>query len=82
MSDETRELSFEDALAKLEEIVQAMESGELSLEQSMARFEEGMTLSALCAERLAATEEKVEMLMKKANGELDWQEVTPPQEYE
>jgi len=57
--------TFEDALKRLEEIVAAMEAGELRLEEMMAYFEEGMKLVEFCNRRLREVEEKVEKLVKK-----------------
>jgi exodeoxyribonuclease VII small subunit len=67
------ELNFEAALQRLEQIVQDLERGNLSLEASMAAFEEGMKLSKLCNARLAAAEKKVETLMQNADGTAAWQ---------
>ncbi|MBX3746232.1 MAG: exodeoxyribonuclease VII small subunit [Verrucomicrobiae bacterium] len=53
------EPSFEDALGKLESIVEAMEGGELPLEQLLARYEEGTRLARLCEEKLAAAEQRI-----------------------
>ena len=69
------DLKFEAALARLEAIVAEMESGELPLEESMKRFEEGMTLTRLCAAKLGETERKIEMLIRTAEGENEWREV-------
>ncbi len=68
-----KELNFEAALQRLEQIVQDLERGNLSLEASMAAFEEGMKLSKLCNARLAAAEKKVEPLMQNADGTATWQ---------
>jgi exodeoxyribonuclease VII small subunit len=57
-------LSFEQALEKLQLTVKRLESGELSLEQALQSFEEGMKLSAACQEQLKAAEQRVEILMK------------------
>ncbi len=67
--------TFEEALAELEAIVGQMESGELPLEESMKRFERGMALAKFCTGKLAETEKKIEMLMKNADGEAQWQEL-------
>lgn len=56
--------SFESALEKLQLTVKKLESGELSLEQSLAFFEEGVRLTRLCQEQLAAVEQRVELLTK------------------
>ena len=58
-------LTFEGALARLEEIVAEMEGGTVSLEEMMARFEEGQKLVAFCSGKLNEIERKVEILVKK-----------------
>lgn len=60
---------FEDNLNRLEEIVRKMESGDLSLEDSLKAFEEGIKLSRLCAKKLDESERRVEVLLKQ-DGEL------------
>ena len=55
--------SFEAAMEKLQATVKRMESGELSLEDSLKSFEEGVRLTRLCQERLSAAERRVEILM-------------------
>jgi len=59
---------FEDAMARLEEIVQSLESGNLSLEESIKAFEEGMKLAKFCSQKLEEAEKKVTMLMKEGEG--------------
>lgn len=63
-------VSFEDALARLESIVDRLEKGELSLEESLALYEEGIGLSRLCHGKLAEAEDRIELLMKNARGEV------------
>lgn len=65
--DET--VNFEKAMARLEKIVSEMESGELPLEDMIARFEEGQGLITFCTGKLNEVEKKVEMLVKKG-GEI------------
>ncbi|HOG07290.1 MAG: exodeoxyribonuclease VII small subunit [Syntrophales bacterium] len=55
---------FEDALHKLEALVRKMESGELSLEESLKAFEEGIRLSRQCAQKLDEAERRVEVLLR------------------
>jgi len=55
---------FEDNLNRLEEIVKKMENGDLSLEDSLKAFEEGIKLSRLCAKKLDEAERRVEVLLK------------------
>ena len=54
--------SFEDSLSELEALVESMENGELSLEESLAAFERGIALSRNCQQALQAAEQKVEIL--------------------
>lgn len=61
---------FEEALKKLEGIVEAMESDELPLETLIARFEEGTRLAKICQEKLAEAELKIQQLEKNADGEM------------
>ena len=61
---------FEDALKKLETIVEAMESDDLPLETLLAKYEEGTKLARLCQEKLAEAELKIQQLEKSASGEL------------
>ncbi|MBN2570319.1 MAG: exodeoxyribonuclease VII small subunit [Deltaproteobacteria bacterium] len=67
------EKTFEKALERLEEIVKRMEEGDMTLDDSLKAFEEGINLSRFCAKKLDDAERKVEMLMK-SNGK---QEVIP-----
>ena len=63
-------LPFEEALEKLEAIVESMEGEDLPLETLLARFEEGSRLARLCQTKLAEAELKVQQLEKNAAGEL------------
>ncbi len=64
------EKKFEAALARLEEIVTELESGDVSLEQSLKLFEEGARLARICNKRLEEAERKVEILLKDKDGNL------------
>ncbi|MBN1670133.1 MAG: exodeoxyribonuclease VII small subunit [Kiritimatiellae bacterium] len=70
MTKQTREkeLSFEQALERLEAIVEEMEGGSLSLEKMTAHFEEGQTLVKFCSKKLNEVERKIEILVKKGDG--------------
>ena len=59
---------FEDALRDLEGTVQRLESGELSLEDSLAAFEQGVALVRVLTEKLAGVERRVEVLMRDREG--------------
>ena len=63
------DLPFEEALKKLESIVEAMESDELPLETLLARFEEGTRLARVCHTKLAEAELKIQQLEKNAAGQ-------------
>ena len=63
------ELSFEEALHKLEAIVEAMESGDLPLESMLSRCEEGAKLSQICQAKRAEAELKIQQLETTASGE-------------
>ena len=64
------EKKFEAALARLEDIVTQLETGDLALEQSLKLFEEGVKLSRICNTRLEEAERKVEILLKDRSGNL------------
>ena len=61
---------FEDTFKKLEAIVNKLETGDLSLEESMKLFEEGMRLSRICSQKLAEVQKRVELLLKAEDGSL------------
>ena len=61
---------FEEALKKLEGVVEAMEAGDLPLETLIARYEEGARLAKICQEKLAEAELKIQQLEKNAAGEM------------
>jgi exodeoxyribonuclease VII small subunit len=63
-------MPFEEALKKLEGIVEAMESDELPLESLLAKYEEGSRLAKICREKLSEAELKIQQLEKNAAGEL------------
>ena len=62
------EMNFENAIARLEQIVRALESGSAPLDDSLALFEEGVRLVKLCNEKLDSAEQKVRILTEKADG--------------
>ena len=61
--------TFENALSKLEQITTELEEGELGLEKSLKKFEEGIQMVDFCSEKLEEARSQVELLMKK-NGKL------------
>lgn len=68
MSDMTK-LSFEDAMKQLEEVVRALESGNVELEKSIALYEEGAKLKAHCERKLKEAEEKVAKITLGPDGQ-------------
>ena len=66
----TGEMTFETAIARLEEIVRMLEGGNAPLDQSLAMFEEGVALVKLCNSRLDSAEQKVKILTMGGNGTL------------
>lgn len=75
MEKTEEKIKFEDALARLEDIVRTLESGDLSLEDSLAAFEEGIRLSRICSKQLNEAEKRIEILVKDENGQLQTREV-------
>ncbi|MEK7782581.1 MAG: exodeoxyribonuclease VII small subunit [Candidatus Binatota bacterium] len=61
---------FEEALEELEKVVEQLESGELSLEGSLAAFEEGVRLVKYCNQKLTEVERKIELLVKDKEGKV------------
>lgn len=62
MSDKKTDVSFEEAMARLEEIVKYLESGNAPLDKSLEVFEEGVSLVKLCNQKLDSAEQKVRFL--------------------
>ena len=65
------EKKFETAMSELEEIVHALESGDLPLDEALKAFEKGMKLVRFCSGKLEEAEKKVTMLVRQENGEVD-----------
>lgn len=68
MSEE-KELTFEEAMAKLEEIVEKLEEGNVPLEQAISFFQEGMKLSKFCHDKLQNVEKQMEYILRE-DGQL------------
>ncbi len=73
-------LKFEDAMTRLEEIVQDLEKGDLSLEDSLKTFEEGMKLLKYSSNKLEEIEKKVTMLVRTDDGKLEQTPFEPENE--
>lgn len=62
--------NFEDMMKDLEQIAKDLESGDLSLDESVKRFEEGMEISKSCSKILEDAEKKITILIKDSNGDV------------
>ena len=63
--------NFEEAMTKLEKIVEELEQGDFSLEVSMKKFDQGLVLGNVCKGMLDKAEQKVKVLIENAEGELE-----------
>jgi exodeoxyribonuclease VII small subunit len=66
-----KEPSFEDSLKRLEAIAREIEEGRIGLEESITRYEEGMTLVQECRRILTQAEQKIRTLQPSADGDLE-----------
>lgn len=71
------EIKFEEALKKLEKIVQDLEKGNLTLDEALKKYQEGIELSRQCSQRLESAKKKIDTLVKNKKGEF---ELRPPEE--
>jgi exodeoxyribonuclease VII small subunit len=62
--------TFENAMKRLEAIVQELESGDLALDEALKRFQEGVKLSTFCSNKLDETEKKVSILLRDEEGNV------------
>lgn len=60
---EVKELTFEEAMVKLEEVVAKLEQGDVPLEEAISMFQEGMTLSKLCHDKLKSVEDQMDRIL-------------------
>ena len=75
MAKKDKQIQFEEAFKRLEDIVTKLESGDLSLEDSMTLFEEGIILTKTCKSRLEAAEQKIQLLFKDSDGNLALEDI-------
>lgn len=68
---ESNIINFEKSFSRLEEILETMNSGTVSLDKSLALYEEADNLLSICSKHLNEAEKKIETLIKKRNGELE-----------
>lgn len=69
MKEENNEINFEETMKQLEELANELEKGDLPLDKSVAKFEEGMQLSRTCIEMLEEAEKKISILLQE-NGKI------------
>ena len=72
---EKKKMSLEDAMARLEKIVEEMEGEKLPLDKSLKLYEEGVGLVARCSEELEAAKRKIQILQQGKDGEIEIVEV-------
>ena len=75
MNVDKNNLSFEEAMSKLESIVNELEKEGITLEDAMNKFEEGVKLSEFCVNKLNEAEKKIEELTRTENGALKVEEI-------
>ena len=63
-------ISFEEAVRKLEQIVEELEIGELTLEDSLGKFKEGIELTAICNKKLDEVEKKISILIEESDDKI------------
>ena len=68
MARKTQKINFESSIAALEDLVEKMEAGEFTLEESLKQFENGISLARACQQALREAEQKVLQLTKDENG--------------
>ena len=72
-----KEMKFEDAIAKLEKLVEELEGEEVSLEDSLKKFEEGINLVRFCTKKLEEVGKRVEILVKDKEGKIKKKPFSP-----
>ena len=66
------EIKFEEALKKLEKIVEDLEQGDISLDEALKKYQEGIELSRVCYLRLENAKKKIDILIKNKKGEFEF----------
>lgn len=75
-AESLEKMSFEALLKELETAAASLESGDLSLEESIETFAKSMQLSKLAAEKIQAAEQTVEQLLETSSGQIEYKEFT------
>ena len=71
------EIKFEEAIKKLEKIVEDLEKGDLSLDEALKKYQDGLEMSRLCAQRLDSAKKKIDVLVKNKKGEFELKPFEP-----
>lgn len=66
-----KSMKFEEAMDRLEKVIGVLQEGNISLDESLSYFEEGIALVKLCQKKLQDTESRITMLVKDANGDVE-----------
>ncbi len=76
------ETKFEEALKKLEKIVEDLEKGDLSLDEALKKYQEGIELSRTCSSKLENAKKKIDILVKNKKGDFEFKPLdeTKPEE--
>ena len=74
------ELSYEESMKELEQVVKELEGNELTLDESIEKFEKGMKLSKHCSKLLDGAEKKIALLIEKEDGSVTTEEFELPEE--
>ena len=74
-----RKLSFEQALKELETLTARIEQGQIGLEESITKYEEGMSLVKQCRDMLTKAEQRIERIQQRADGTLETKSIEPTQ---
>lgn len=75
-----KEMSFEDAMKKIEAIVDELEKGDLALEESLKRFEEAVKLARVCHKKLESAQQKVSKLIKSGEDKFELEPIDEPED--
>jgi exodeoxyribonuclease VII small subunit len=75
-----KEMSFEDAMKKIESIVDELEKGDLPLEDSLKRFEEAVKLARVCQKKLQTAEKKVSKLINTGGDRFELEPLEEPEQ--
>jgi len=70
MAKKTKKINFEDSINELENIIRQLEAGDLSLEETLEKYESGLKYSTYCQEFLDKTEKKISILVQDDNGNI------------